>query len=153
MICACPCRRKFAPHRPGQRYFSPECREAARRARSTLMRLTVDERRLIEGSRKGRKGLVPTRNHPYPGHTPTRRKRMQHEPLLTTSEVAEFLGISEWQVKAWRMQGRTGGPAFIRIGRLVRYLPSDVLSFVTARRRAGSKSRRKARVNDPAKCP
>lgn len=138
MICACPCRKKFQPHRPGQKYFSPECREAARRARTTLMRLTVGERRLVEGSRKGRKGLVPTRNHPWPGHPPGRAQRTHHGPLgdslMTSEQVRQFLGVSRWQMREWRTNAKGGGPAFIRIGRRVRYLPSDVLQFVRARK-------------------
>jgi Helix-turn-helix domain len=60
--------------------------------------------------------------------------------LMTTEEAAEFLNLSERQLRAWRMRGRGGGPAFIRIGRCIRYLPSDVISFMRERRRAAPRA-------------
>lgn len=45
--------------------------------------------------------------------------------LLTTKEVAERLGISEAALAIWRSTGRVRLP-FVRIGRAVRYRPSDI---------------------------
>jgi len=49
---------------------------------------------------------------------------------LTEREVAELLGLSVATLRAWRHRGK--GPRFLRLGRSVRYLPSDVVDFVHA---------------------
>jgi excisionase family DNA binding protein len=49
---------------------------------------------------------------------------------LTEREVAELLGLSVATLRAWRHRGK--GPRFLRLGRAVRYLPSDVADFVRA---------------------
>jgi excisionase family DNA binding protein len=63
------------------------------------------------------------------GTTP--RDQMQGTPrALTEREVAERLGLSVATLRAWRHRGK--GPRFLRLGRSVRYLPSDVDDFVRA---------------------
>jgi predicted DNA-binding transcriptional regulator AlpA len=47
---------------------------------------------------------------------------------LTEREVADMLGLSVATLRAWRHRGK--GPRFLRLGRSVRYLPSDVADFV-----------------------
>ena len=49
---------------------------------------------------------------------------------LTEREVADMLGLSAATLRAWRHRGK--GPRFLRLGRSVRYLPSDVADFVRA---------------------
>jgi len=49
---------------------------------------------------------------------------------LTERQVAEQLGLSVSTLRAWRHRGK--GPRFLRPGRSVRYLPSDVNQFVRA---------------------
>jgi excisionase family DNA binding protein len=49
---------------------------------------------------------------------------------LTEREVAELLGLSVATLRAWRHRGT--GPRFLRLGRSVRYLPSDLADFVRA---------------------
>ena len=49
---------------------------------------------------------------------------------LTEREVAELLGLSVATLRAWRHRGK--GPRFLRLGRSVRYLPSDLADFVRA---------------------
>jgi excisionase family DNA binding protein len=49
---------------------------------------------------------------------------------LTEREVAELLGLSVATLRAWRHRGK--GTRFLRLGRSVRYLPSDVDDFVRA---------------------
>ena len=49
---------------------------------------------------------------------------------LTEREVAEQLGLSVATLRAWRHRGK--GPRFLRLGRSVRYLPTDVAEFVRA---------------------
>jgi len=49
---------------------------------------------------------------------------------LTEREVADLLGLSVATLRAWRHRGK--GPRFLRLGRLVRYLRSDLADFVRA---------------------
>lgn len=49
---------------------------------------------------------------------------------LNESQVAERLGLSVATLRAWRHRGT--GPTFLRLGRAVRYLPSDVDEFIRA---------------------
>ena len=49
---------------------------------------------------------------------------------LTEREVAELLGLSVATLRAWRHRGK--GPRFLRLGRSVRYLQSDLQDFVRA---------------------
>jgi predicted DNA-binding transcriptional regulator AlpA len=57
------------------------------------------------------------------------------EPIerpLTETDAAGRLGLKVATLRAWRHQGR--GPAFVRLGRSVRYLPSDLDEFLRANR-------------------
>jgi hypothetical protein len=45
--------------------------------------------------------------------------------LLNESSVAKQLHCEVKTLQAWRCRG--GGPTFIRVGRLIRYSPDDVL--------------------------
>lgn len=53
------------------------------------------------------------------------------EPL-TEIEAAGRLGLKVATLRAWRHQGR--GPAFLRLGRAIRYLSNDLDEFVQANR-------------------
>jgi excisionase family DNA binding protein len=53
------------------------------------------------------------------------------EPL-TESEAAARLGLKIATLRAWRHQGK--GPAFLRLGRAIRYLQTDLDEFVQANR-------------------
>jgi hypothetical protein len=50
--------------------------------------------------------------------------------LLTETDVAERLKVSLASVRRWRLERR--GPAFVKVGALVRYRPEDLESWVTA---------------------
>jgi excisionase family DNA binding protein len=54
--------------------------------------------------------------------------------LLTPAEVAERLRVSTRTLEFWRHQGR--GPAFVRVGKRVRYRPDDVEAFIGEQRTA-----------------
>ena len=58
-------------------------------------------------------------------HAPAQSTR-----ALMEREVAEPLGLSVATLRAWRHRGK--GPRFLRLGRSVRYLPSDLEDFVRA---------------------
>lgn len=52
------------------------------------------------------------------------------EQLLTTEQAAAFLGTTKRTLEAWRYVG--AGPVFVKLrGRMVRYRPSDLETFVT----------------------
>ena len=53
------------------------------------------------------------------------------EPL-TEAEAAVRLGLKVATLRAWRHQGR--GPAFVRLGRAVRYLATDIDDFLAENR-------------------
>jgi excisionase family DNA binding protein len=52
------------------------------------------------------------------------------EPVLTTSELAEYLGVHVQAIYDLRTDGR--GPAGIRVGREIRFRVSDVLRWLDA---------------------
>ena len=55
------------------------------------------------------------------------------EQLLTTEQAATYLGTTRRTLEAWRLPGGSGGrpgPVFVKVGRLVRYRPSDLEAFV-----------------------
>lgn len=56
------------------------------------------------------------------------------EPLMTTTEVAEFLGIPVQTVYAWRTEGK--GPKACRIGKHLRFFPDDVRTWALSQRAA-----------------
>ena len=51
---------------------------------------------------------------------------------LTELEAAARLGLKVATLRAWRHQRR--GPAFVRLGRAIRYLPSDIDEFLVLNR-------------------
>lgn len=50
--------------------------------------------------------------------------------LLSTDEAAEFLGMHRQWLDHARLDGR--GPRFVRIGRICKYQPEDLIAFVKA---------------------
>jgi predicted DNA-binding transcriptional regulator AlpA len=53
---------------------------------------------------------------------------------LTELEAAARLGLKVATLRAWRCQGR--GPAYVRLGRAVRYLLADIEEFLNSNRHA-----------------
>ena len=51
---------------------------------------------------------------------------------LTEAEAAARLGLKVATLRAWRHQGR--GPVYVRLGRAVRYLVSDIEDFLSSSR-------------------
>lgn len=50
------------------------------------------------------------------------------EKLLNEKEVEKIFGIKRSCLQKWRCLG--GGPNYIKIGRSVRYRPSDIENFI-----------------------
>ena len=63
--------------------------------------------------------------HPFEANT---EASALSTPLLTTDQVAKYLGVSREAVEKWRRENN--GPEFIKIGRLVRYRVSAVSSWL-----------------------
>ena len=59
-------------------------------------------------------------------------------PLLTTADVAQLLDVGERTLEFWRYAGK--GPAYLKVGRRVRYRPADVEAYLEARRQGGDAS-------------
>jgi excisionase family DNA binding protein len=57
---------------------------------------------------------------------------------LTESEAAVRLGLKVATLRAWRHQGR--GPAYVRLGRAVRYLSSDIDEYLNSNRHRPTRS-------------
>jgi predicted site-specific integrase-resolvase len=53
-------------------------------------------------------------------------------PLLSSADVAEWLDVSERTLEFWRYVGK--GPAYVKVGKRVRYRPADVEAFLEANR-------------------
>lgn len=56
---------------------------------------------------------------------------VNHE-LLTPDDVAELLGVTIHTLAVWRCEKRYNLP-YVKVGRLVRYRRSDLITFVESR--------------------
>ena len=56
---------------------------------------------------------------------------MQQDRLVTTREVADYLGIPVQTIYRWASRG--DGPTRLRVGRYVRYRKADVERWLSAR--------------------
>jgi hypothetical protein len=65
----------------------------------------------------------------------TSKSQGDAEPM-TERAAAGRLGLTAATLRAWRHQGR--GPAFVRLGRAVRYLPADLNDYLRANRQRPS---------------
>ena len=54
---------------------------------------------------------------------------------LNERQAAEFLNCSVAALRRWRLLGQ--GPAFCRLGRLIRYRQADLVAFLDTNRVAG----------------
>lgn len=53
--------------------------------------------------------------------------------LLNNAQTAALLGIRPNTLEIWRVQGK--GPAYRKVGRLVRYVEAEVLSWLDSQMR------------------
>jgi len=68
---------------------------------------------------------------------PATMKSFDDSSLLSSSELANFLGVSLATLERWRRHGE--GPPFIRIGRRrIAYRPSAVRRWVEAQERSST---------------
>ena len=63
---------------------------------------------------------------------PTETTAATSNQPLTETEAAVRLGLKVATLRAWRNQGR--GPAYVRLGRAVRYLAIDIDEFLQSNR-------------------
>jgi hypothetical protein len=52
--------------------------------------------------------------------------------LLDTEQAARFLGLAVRTMQNWRVRGE--GPAFLRVGRSVKYAPHEIAIWLNSRR-------------------
>lgn len=55
------------------------------------------------------------------------------DKLLSTKELAEYLGISEWTIAHYRTYGT--GPEYLKLGNYVRYKVSDIEAWLEKKKR------------------
>lgn len=58
--------------------------------------------------------------------------RISSDPMMTSRQVADLLGISEGRLRVWRVHGK--GPRFARLGRRhgpIRYLRIEVERYLS----------------------
>jgi hypothetical protein len=53
-----------------------------------------------------------------------------NDTLLTEAEASEFLKLSVRTLQAWRI--RVAGPAFVHVGRAIRYRRRDLIVWIEA---------------------
>src|SRR5580693_6178687 len=64
------------------------------------------------------------------------RQRLSKPPLPSPA-AARYIGMSDSWLRQTRMEGRSDGPPFLRMGaRTVRYLPTDLDKWLEERRRS-----------------
>jgi len=59
-------------------------------------------------------------------------KKNEEREILTPAEVAEWLGVTVQTLQGWRY-ARTG-PAYTKLGRMIRYERNQVAAFIDAGR-------------------
>ena len=77
---------------------------------------------------------------------PTEATTAASQPM-TESEAAIRLGLKVATLRAWRHQGR--GPAYVRLGRAVRYLALDIDEFLNSNRHNPAADRHARAVHPP----
>ncbi|MES2279944.1 MAG: helix-turn-helix domain-containing protein [Pseudomonadota bacterium] len=56
--------------------------------------------------------------------------------LLTNNETANLIGLKSSTLEVWRWQGK--GPAYRKVGRLVRYVEADVIAWLDGQTRTST---------------
>lgn len=56
--------------------------------------------------------------------------------LMDEQAAANVLAIKVSTLRKWRVEGK--GPAFLKIGAAVRYMPSDIADFIDAARHSNT---------------
>lgn len=69
---------------------------------------------------------------------PTQHKEVNHssQRAFTEEQVAKRWSVSRKTLQAWRFNG--GGPAFIKMGKSVRYLDADLTAYEQANKKAST---------------
>ena len=55
------------------------------------------------------------------------------EQLVSAAEAAKILGVAEQTLRGWRFENRSDQPAYVQVGRLVRYRPSVLQQWILDR--------------------
>ena len=96
---------------------------------------------MIRAKSAGSAFIAPNVPRPCPGTSSVRRIVNARrgggdmDKLLTTEEAAEILNIKRYTLICWRSKNtRVIGPAYIKVGRSVRYRVSDIEAWVETRK-------------------
>ena len=57
---------------------------------------------------------------------------LEAHKLLTRAQAADYLQLTEQTLRKWAV--RRTGPAFLKVGRAVRYDPADLREFIAVNR-------------------
>ena len=57
--------------------------------------------------------------------------RVLDEPLIDEDQAARNLKVKKQTMGAWRTRGV--GPSYVRVGKLIKYRPSDLKAYVASR--------------------
>ena len=80
---------------------------------------------------------IPSSKHVLKKQTPTRvvnKAPVYNNPatVMTVQQASDHLGLAVSTLNKWRCQG--GGPAFIKMGRAVRYRVEDLENYISESR-------------------
>ena len=80
------------------------------------------------------RAAAPDSRHDSPSMTPVMALRQSIEAgcLLTENEAARFLGVRVRTLQKWRTYRR--GCRWVKLGRIVRYDPADLIAYIEAGR-------------------
>lgn len=65
-------------------------------------------------------------------HTAVMAEHLTPSQLIAEPDAAAYMGYTVSALRAWRRFNR--GPAYVRVGRSVRYLPSDIEAWLAKNR-------------------
>ena len=68
--------------------------------------------------------------------TPQKSTKKTPNQAFTEAQVAERYELSQKTLQSWRIKG--GGPVFVKMGKAVRYLASDLEAFEIANKYAST---------------
>ncbi len=66
--------------------------------------------------------------------------------MLRTTEAAEYVGLRKSTLEAWRVRG--DGPAFLKLGKAVRYRREDLDAFINSSVRTSTTERHSLCLNE-----
>jgi len=69
--------------------------------------------------------------------------------MFRTKEAANYVGLKKCTLEAWRVRGE--GPAFLKLGKAVRYRKEDLDAFINSSVRTSTTERRSLCLTEGSK--